>query len=190
MKPLDRSKVFLDVATEVLRSRYRIHFRAEGSSMWPTIQPGEAITVEPAAATEVKSKDIVLYRSGRGVIGHRLGRIANRNGQRVLLARGDANQGAGEAVAAEQILGKVVAVERDSRCIDLASRKAKVKHSIRIRASQCKQRIGFLPPCKRANWAFRLRAATRDATGAADRPVWAKKMIGKAGSGIAERERD
>ena len=78
-------------------------------------------------------KDIVLYRTGRGVIGHRVMGIANRNGERVLLARGDADRGEGERVAAKQILGKVVAVERDGRCIDLASRrKAKIKHSIRV----------------------------------------------------------
>ena len=50
MNALDRSKVFLDVATNVLRSGYRMRFRAGGSSMWPTIRPGEAITVEPATA--------------------------------------------------------------------------------------------------------------------------------------------
>ena len=187
MNALDTSKVFLDVATDVLWSGYRMRFRAGGSSMWPTIRPGEAITVEPATATEVKLKDIVLYRTGRGVIGHRVVRIANRNGELVLLARGDADQGAGEPVAAKQILGKVVAVERDGRCIDLASRKAKVKHSIRVRASQCKHRIGLLLIAKRAKLAFRLRAAGRDAAGSADEPAQAKQIIGKK---VVAAERD
>ena len=124
MKALDRSKVFLDVATDVLRSGYRMRFRAGGSSMWPTIRPGEAITVEPATAMEIKLKDIVLYRTGRGMIGHRVVRIANQNGELILLARGDADHGASEPVAAGQILGKVVAVEREGRNIDLASEKS------------------------------------------------------------------
>ena len=59
----------------------------------------------------------------------------------MLLARGDADKGASEPVAPAQILGRLVAVERNGRCIDLAGRKAKVKHSIRIHASQCKQQI-------------------------------------------------
>jgi hypothetical protein len=75
-------------------------------------------------------KDIVFCRTERGVIGHRLVRIANRNGKLVLLARGDADKGASEPVAPAQILCRLVAVERDGRCIDLAGRKAKVKHSI------------------------------------------------------------
>ena len=187
MNALDTSKVFLDVATDVLWSGYRMRFRAGGSSMWPTIRPGEAITVEPATATEIKLKDIVLYRTGRGVIGHRVVRIANRNGEIVLLARGDADQGAGEPVAAKQLLGKVVAVERDGRCIDLASRKAKLKHSIRVRASQCKHRIGLLLIATRAKLAFCLRAAGRDAAGSADEPAQAKQIIGKK---VVAAERD
>jgi hypothetical protein len=63
-------------------------------------------------------KALSLYRTERcGVIGHRLVRIANRNAKDVLLARGDADQGAGESVAAEQFLGNVIAVERNGHCI-------------------------------------------------------------------------
>ena len=141
MNVLDRSKVFLEVATDVLRGGYRMRFRAEGSSMWPTIRPGEAITVEPATATDVKLKDIVLYRTGRRVIGHRVVRIETRNGERVLLARGDAGRGAGEPVAVQQILGKVVAVEREGCKIDLESMRAKMKHSIRAWARSLKSCI-------------------------------------------------
>ena len=141
MNALDQSKVFLDVATGVLQSGYRMRFRAEGSSMWPTIQPGDAITVEPATATEIKLKDIVLYRTGRRVIGHRVVRIETRNGERVLLARGDAGRGAGEPVAVQQILGKVVAVEREGCKIDLKSRRAKMKHSMRAWALSLKSWI-------------------------------------------------
>ena len=141
MNALDRCKVFLDVTTDILRSGYHVRFRAGGGSMSPTIQPGEAITVEPAAATEIKLKDIVLYQTGRGVIGHRVVRIANRKGERVFLARGDAGQSAGEPVAAEQILGKVVAVEREGCNIDLESRRAKMKQSIRAWALRLKSWI-------------------------------------------------
>jgi len=147
--------------------------------MWPTIQPGEAITVEPANETEVKLKDIVLYRTGRGLIGHRVLGIANRNGERVLLACGDAGRGEGEPVAAEQILDKVVAVERDGRCIDLASREEKVKHSIRGLALRCKHWIGLLQIAKRAKRAIRMRAAWRDAASSTDEAVHAKQILGK-----------
>jgi len=152
MNALDRSKVFIDLATNVLRSGYRLRFRAEGGSMWPTICLGEAVIVEPITATEVKLTDIVLYRTGRGLIGHRVVGIASRDGKRVLLTRGDADQGAGEPVVAEQILGRLVAVERDGRCIALAGRKAKAKHLLRVRASRCKDQVRHLLIAKRSNW--------------------------------------
>jgi hypothetical protein len=82
--------------------------------MMPTIRPAEAVIVEPATATNVKN--IAFYQTERGVIGHRLVRIANRNGKLVLLARGDADKGASEPVALDQILGRLVAVERNGRC--------------------------------------------------------------------------
>ena len=87
MNALKVSEVFLEVCSNVLRNGYRTRFRAGGGSMWPTIRPGEAITVELATASEVRLKDIVLYRTERGVIGHRVVGIENRNGERVLLAR-------------------------------------------------------------------------------------------------------
>ncbi len=187
MNALDTSKVFLDVATDVLWSGYRMRFRAGGSSMWPTIRPGEAITVEPATATEVKSKDIVLYRTGRGVIGHRVVRIANQDGEFVLLARGDADQGASEPVAAKQLLGKVVAVERYGCCIDLTSRKEKMKHSIRVGASQCKRRILLI--AKRAKLKFSLRASGRDSRPQSRRgagKAFCRKEVGSGGAGRAQ----
>jgi signal peptidase I len=179
MKALDRSKVFLDVVTDVLRRGYSIRFRAGGSSMWPTIRSGEAITVEPTKATAIKLKDIIFYRTGRGVIGHRVVKIANRNGELVLLARGDADLGAGEPVAAEQILAKVVAVERDGRYIDLASRKEKVKHSIRVLALRCKYWIGFLQIAKRAKRALRIEGCWARRSGSPDEAAHAKQIIGK-----------
>jgi len=110
---------------------------------------------------------------------HRVVRTADQNGERVLLARGDAARGEGEPVAAEQTLDKVIAVERDGRCIDLASRKAKVKHSIRVLALRCKRLIGFLQIAKRAKRAPRIRAAGRDAAAAPTRQ-WTQ-------SGFSER---
>lgn len=65
-------------------------------------------------------------------------------------------------------MGKVVAVERDGRRIDLASRKAKIKHSIRALALRCKPWIGFLQIAKRAKRALSVRAAGQDAAGSTD----------------------
>jgi hypothetical protein len=158
MNAFDRSRFFLEVATGILHRGYRIRLRVKGGSMMPTIA-GEAVIVEPATATSVKLQD-----TERGVIGHRLVRIANRNGKLVLLARG-ADKGASEPVGSDQILGRLVAVERNGHCIDLAGQKAKVKQSIRIHASHSKQQIRLLLIARRANWRSVFGPIGRSATG-------------------------
>jgi len=40
--------------------------------MYPSIREGELITVESVQASDVKIADIVLYRSERGLIAHRV----------------------------------------------------------------------------------------------------------------------
>ena len=99
------------------------------------------------------------------MIGHRLVRIANRNGKLGLLARGDADKGASEPVGPDQILCRLVAVERNGRCIDLAGQKARVKHSIRIHPSHCKHQIGLLLIASRANWRSLFGPIGRNAAG-------------------------
>src|SRR5262252_2147971 len=125
MNTVPRSKLFVDVVTELLSRGYQVRFRAEGASMRPTIRGGEAITVEPVS--EVKIGDIALYRAERGLIAHRVVGIRKGNGTApVCFARGEAGGSTEEAVQEQQVLGRVVAVERNGRSIDLRGRLAKI----------------------------------------------------------------
>lgn len=125
MNIVPRSKPFVDVATELLSRGYRVRFRAEGASMHPTIRAGETITVEPRS--EIAVGDIAFYRAKRGLIAHRVVEIRQWNGNaRLLLTRGEDTGSTDEAVREHQILGRVVAVERNGRSIDLGGRWAKV----------------------------------------------------------------
>src|ERR1700730_1036446 len=119
-----RSELFLDLAAELLGRGHRVRFRAEGESMHPTIRGGEAIMVEPVPAGGLKNGDIALYRAQRGVTAHRLVRI---EGQRFIM-RGDAPGSADEPVVQQQVLGKVVALERTGHRIDLRRRRVKMKN--------------------------------------------------------------
>ena len=105
--------------------------------MYPSIREGELITVEPVQASEVKLADIVLYRCERGLIAHRVVEIASRDA-RVFQLRGDASLSCDEPVRAEQILGRVVGVQRNGRSVALASRGAKLWHKVRRLASGLK----------------------------------------------------
>ena len=135
------SKLLLDLTTELLRQGTTVRFRPSGRSMYPSIREGELVTVEPVVASDVTLGDIVLYRSEKGVIAHRV--IGTSPAQSSVLSphyflRGDASLSCDEAVGAEQILGRVVGVQRNGRGIALASRLAKLWHKARCLASGLK----------------------------------------------------
>jgi signal peptidase I len=112
---------FVDVVSDLLRRGHSVRFRANGGSMHPTIREGEAITVAPARPAGIKRGDVILYRVGRGVIAHRVARVAHQpDGGLVFIPRGDASQGRDDPVKEAAILGRVVAVERGGRTLNPA----------------------------------------------------------------------
>ncbi|MGD9322053.1 MAG: S24 family peptidase, partial [Desulfobacteraceae bacterium] len=116
---LNSNHLLLDLSTELLGRGKRVRFRAPGRSMYPTIRENEAITVEPVALQDVKVGDIILFRSGESVVAHRVMRIEKVEGKASrFILREDTWGTLDEPVEAEQILGKVVSVERAGRNID------------------------------------------------------------------------
>lgn len=135
------SNLLLDLTTELLSRGTTVRFRPSGRSMYPSIREGELITVEPVVASDVTLGDIVLYRSERGLIAHRV--VGSSPTQSSVLSphyflRGDASLCRDEPVGADQILGRVIGVERDGRSVALASRGAKLWHKSRRLASGLK----------------------------------------------------
>jgi signal peptidase I len=110
--------------------------------MYPTIREGETITVEPIAPWEGKVGDILLYRFEDGVIAHRVTGIeqSGDEGRRFVL-RGDTWGDYDAPVHADQIMGKVVRVERGGRNIDPYSTRAKVRLLLHTVASRLKRTI-------------------------------------------------
>ena len=135
------SNLLLDLTTELLSQGATVRFRPSGRSMYPSIREGELITVEPVAARDVQLGDIVLYRSSKGLIAHRV--VSSSRDTLVFRLRGDASLSCDQPVAAEQILGRVVQVERNGRSVALASRGAKLWHQARRLASGLK---GWIDP--------------------------------------------
>ncbi len=144
------SKLLLDLTTELLSRGTAVRFRPSGRSMYPSIREGELITVEPVVASDVTLGDIVLYRSERGLIAHRVIQVSRpqsepsayraagfslraSSGEGTLgfLSQGDASLSSDEPVEAHQILGRVIGVQRNGCNVALASRGAKLWHKVR-----------------------------------------------------------
>jgi hypothetical protein len=131
---------FIEVACDLLARGNAIRFSAPGLSMGPTIRDGEPVLVEPVQAGEVRRGDILLYRWERGVRAHRVVRIEARasayaEAAPAFVVRGDAG-GEEELVLADQILGRVVSLERDGRRIRLRGPVAMARRALRRGASR------------------------------------------------------
>jgi signal peptidase I len=128
---------FIDIVTDLLRHGHRVRFRAKGGSMHPTIREGEPITVAPARPAAIRRGDVILYRSVRGVIAHRVASVARRpDGTRLFVPRGDASATCDEPVGESAVLGAVTAVERGGRALDPAVRRARALAWTRIVATR------------------------------------------------------
>ena len=104
----DQSKRSL--AAEVLRSGLHLRLRAMGTSMLPTLWPGDLLTIESVAVEQAKRGDLILFmREGRFFV-HRL--IAKVEADAMLITRGDCLSAGDAPVSAKEFLGKVVQVQR------------------------------------------------------------------------------
>jgi hypothetical protein len=134
--------MFLEVSTDLLSQGYGVRFRPGGHSMRPTIRDGEAVTVEPVEPGAVERGDIVLYRTARGLIAHRVVLIERREDSTLVFhLRGDASASCDAPVQAEQILGTVVSVERDGRTVSLVNLRAKILGPAHARVFRLKTRL-------------------------------------------------
>jgi signal peptidase I len=132
--------LFPQLVVDLLRDGKSVRFRAVGRSMYPTIREGDVITVAPIAPDFVQRGDIILYRLECGVVAHRLVRIdRNREDSFRYIFRSDTWGAWDDPVLAEQILGKVISVERSGRSIQVYSGKMKIRllaHAVASRLSR------------------------------------------------------
>ena len=98
----------LELATEVLRSGGAIRLQALGTSMLPSVWPGDVLSIEHAPGKDIVPGDIVLVvRDGRFFV-HRL--IGKRDCE--WITRGDSLTQNDPPLAEAQVLGKVSLIHR------------------------------------------------------------------------------
>jgi signal peptidase I len=106
----------LKLSRELLERDISIRFRVRGFSMRPSIQDGDFITVSSIENSSLKIGDVVFYSTAENnVIVHRVINKYGKNGNMNSLIKGDAGFGPPERVNSQDVLGKVVAIERNGR---------------------------------------------------------------------------
>jgi hypothetical protein len=115
--------LFLDVSTELLECGHSVRFKAPGRSMQPIIKEGETITVDRVV----------------GIKREMTAQSSSLSPHHLFLLRGDASTTCDAPVAPDQVLGKVISVERDGRSINPYCLRVKTQRLARLIASRIKR---------------------------------------------------
>ena len=101
------SRIFGQLARDLLESGLGFRFQAKGRSMLPTIADGDILQVERVEIATLRIGDIVLFKDGLGFKAHRV----IRKRKDVFVTRGDAGLEADSTISGWQIVGKIVTKE-------------------------------------------------------------------------------
>ena len=108
----------LELATELLRAGGMIRIKARGTSMLPTIWPGDMVHIESKTGGELVVGDIVLVQQEKHVLIHRL---MSTDGVQ-WITRGDAVPQNDPPIMPTDVLGRVTQIQRHNRAIKSTSR--------------------------------------------------------------------
>jgi hypothetical protein len=105
----------LGLAAEMLRGRCSVQLTAMGTSMLPSVWPGDRLTIQSVTHDEAVPGDIVLVLRDKRFLIHRL--VEKRQDQDGIswITRGDAMSHNDPPGAASELLGRVAGVRRGRR---------------------------------------------------------------------------
>ncbi len=129
-----QSKLFAELAQELLAGGSGIRFQARGASMSPVIRDGEIVHVRPAVSADLCRGDLVLIKVEGRLCLHRL--VVADAERDVFITRGDCGLQDDPAVSGEEVLG--VAEAKEVR-VGRGMVRAKLK-GVRGRMAQCAAR--------------------------------------------------
>jgi signal peptidase I len=115
----ERAAIEVALAEEVLKSSGKLRMMARGSSMIPTIFPGDILLVEHDPLARFRPGDVVLASRGGRFFAHRIVRVTALGGAPRVITRGDSLRQDDPAFSPEQILGRVASLVRGHRQIEL-----------------------------------------------------------------------
>jgi hypothetical protein len=150
-----------ELLAELLRAGQPARLRVVGTSMLPSLWPGDRLRVEAAHPGSLQLGDVVVCASGGRLVAHRLIDRLPHEGGLHLITRGDRLRYTDAPVAAEALVGWVVGVGRSGG----AERRVPPYRGWRRLLGWLLRRSGRL-----TGWVLRLRALATPGTGDASPP--------------------
>jgi signal peptidase I len=108
----------LELSKDIFRKGKSIRFQAKGWSMRPFIRDGDFIAVGPVENSSIKKGDVVFYLTAENkALVHRVIKKYKKDKDNgiTMFIKGDATFSPPEKIDMQNVLGKVVAVERNGR---------------------------------------------------------------------------
>jgi len=109
---------------DLLREGYIVRSWAVGGSMTPCIKQGDLLVVKPISLEEAGIGAIVAYRKDENhsvLTTHRVVQKGKERGRRYIITKGDRNLYRDFPLSPQDVLGKVVGIERNGQVISLES---------------------------------------------------------------------
>jgi signal peptidase I len=118
-----------ELAAEVVRTFGEVRLRVFGTSMVPSILPGDLVSIHRAGVQDISPGEVVLFfRHGRlfvhRVVDRQAAVTTDSPGEPRLITRGDRLRQDDPAVSSSELLGRVVSIERDNQRIEFQARRA------------------------------------------------------------------
>jgi signal peptidase I len=107
---------------DLLEEGYIIRSLAAGESMTPCIKKGDLLVVKPIVLEEARIGEVVAFRKEEShsvLTTHRVVARGKDGGQRCLITQGDRNLYRDLPLSPQDVLGKVVGIERKGQLISL-----------------------------------------------------------------------
>ncbi len=120
--------VACELAGEVVRTFGQVRLRVSGTSMAPSILPGDFISVQRARWDEISRGEIVMFSQRERLFVHRVAArrvVSSADGpeEPCLITRGDRHRRDDPPVFPSQLLGRVVSIERGHRNVTLQAQR-------------------------------------------------------------------
>lgn len=111
----DRIAACCDLASDVAGSAGEVKLKLMGTSMLPSIWPGDVVTVRRCQVADLRPGEIVLYRGAGALTAHRLISVTPDN----LILRGDSLEHCDPPVRNDQVVGRVFSICRNGRLVSV-----------------------------------------------------------------------
>ncbi|WNB92477.1 signal peptidase I [Bacillus sp. NEB1478] len=116
------NQVTVDLIQRVVKVNGNILLPANGKSMFPFIRQGDICHFKACHPSMIKKGDIVLFvMPSNQLVAHRFIKTIHVDNRVSYLFKGDTNLLFDEPVLSDQIIGKMIMIERRNKSIDLSN---------------------------------------------------------------------